>query len=268
MEDLYWCTLEANSSNAETFHISKDSCTLGCSSDNNKVFNNNKFSGKHCAIKREKARENKWRYVVEDLSSNGTFVNGSKVGKGNKKEVHSGDEIALLRPDKQTENGIGTCYIIGGLIFTLKLTEEELFGGIKRDHREQDAVKEESKSPSIKRLKQDEEINVAGVLNEVEDQKKVVDEVQVPRPENKFFNNDSEEEKKSPKEESKAPNDTAYLNDIQCGICIDIMYQAVTLMPCLHNVRVGLKFSFAGLVFWSGWPYRHSVQHVGKKWSK
>ena len=245
MEDLHWCTLEAISSNAETFQIAKDTCTLGRSDDNDKIFKNNRFSGRHCTIKREKAEGDKCKYLVEDLSSNGTFVNGNKIGKGNKKEVRSGDQIALLNPDKQTENGIGTHNTIDGLIFILKLTEDNLFAGIKRDHSEEDAVKEVAKSSPVKRPKQDE------MINGVEEKKKVIEETQPPKSENKSLDNNLEEEKKSP-EESKAPNDTAYLNDMQCGICIDLMYQAVSLMPCLHNVKVGVEFSFVALVIRSG----------------
>jgi len=245
MEDLHWCTLEASSCNAETFQIAKDTCTLGRSSDNDKIFKNNKFSGKHCAIRREKAEGDKWKYLVEDLSTNGTFVNGSKIGKGNKKEVHSGDQIALLDPDKHTENSIGTYYTIGGLIFILKLTEEELFGGIKRDHSEEGAVKEVAKSSPVKRPKQDE------MINGVEEKKKAIEGTQPLKSENKSLDNNVEEEKKSP-EESKVPNDIAYLNNMQCGICIDLMYQAVSLMPCLHTVKVGVEFSFVALVIRSG----------------
>ncbi|RKP27220.1 kinase-like domain-containing protein, partial [Syncephalis pseudoplumigaleata] len=40
----------------------------------------------------EQGRE---RVFVEDLSSNGTFVNGTKIGRGNRRELHHGDELQL-----------------------------------------------------------------------------------------------------------------------------------------------------------------------------
>lgn len=35
---------------------------------------------------------------IEDLSSNGTFINGQKVGKGNKRLLKNNDEISLAMP--------------------------------------------------------------------------------------------------------------------------------------------------------------------------
>lgn len=35
--------------------------------------------------------------ILEDNSTNGTFVNGDKIGKGNCKIIRNGDEIHLLK---------------------------------------------------------------------------------------------------------------------------------------------------------------------------
>eukprot|EP00347_Sterkiella_histriomuscorum_P011426 403372500 len=35
-------------------------------------------------------------YEIEDLSTNGTYLQGSKLGKGNKKEIKDGDEIGII----------------------------------------------------------------------------------------------------------------------------------------------------------------------------
>ena len=35
----------------------------------------------------------------------------------------------------------------------------------------------------------------------------------------------------------KSKLDDEYSEEMQCGICIDLMYQAVTVMPCLHSVK-------------------------------
>ena len=35
---------------------------------------------------------------IEDFSSNGTFLNGEKIGKGNKSVMKNNDEIALSMP--------------------------------------------------------------------------------------------------------------------------------------------------------------------------
>eukprot|EP01117_Protostelium_nocturnum_P013865 TRINITY_DN5217_c1_g1_i3.p1 TRINITY_DN5217_c1_g1~~TRINITY_DN5217_c1_g1_i3.p1 ORF type:complete len:653 (+),score=336.08 TRINITY_DN5217_c1_g1_i3:150-2108(+) len=49
------------------------------------------ISSKHCKIFRDSNI-----YFVEDLSSNGTFINGDKVGKGNRRVIHDGDELSLV----------------------------------------------------------------------------------------------------------------------------------------------------------------------------
>lgn len=54
------------------------------------------------------------KIIVEDLSSNGTFVNGELVGKGKHVELKNGDEIMLLRASesvKQKEE-IGFIFIL------------------------------------------------------------------------------------------------------------------------------------------------------------
>ena len=48
----------------------------------------------------------------------------------------------------------------------------------------------------------------------------------------------AEGDKDEAKEETKkSKDDEDYSEEMTCGICIDILYQAVTVMPCLHNVQ-------------------------------
>ena len=51
------------------------------------------ISGVHCIIRRENNR-----VELEDRSSNGTYINDDKVGKGNKRELRNLDVITLFRP--------------------------------------------------------------------------------------------------------------------------------------------------------------------------
>lgn len=51
------------------------------------------ISGKHCRIHKEDGV-----IFVEDFSSNGTFINGQKVGKGQKNTIRDGDELTLSVP--------------------------------------------------------------------------------------------------------------------------------------------------------------------------
>ena len=44
------------------------------------------------------------------------------------------------------------------------------------------------------------------------------------------------EEEKKEAEIKRIKLDQEYSDEMKCGICIELMYQAVTVMPCLHNV--------------------------------
>lgn len=50
-------------------------------------------SGQQCRLRRSPSRGG--RFILEDLSSNGTFVNGRRVGKNNAVELNDGDTIQL-----------------------------------------------------------------------------------------------------------------------------------------------------------------------------
>jgi hypothetical protein len=52
------------------------------------------MSGKHCKIFKDGTI-----IFLEDLSSNGTYINGVKVGKGNRSPLKEGDELSLLIPN-------------------------------------------------------------------------------------------------------------------------------------------------------------------------
>lgn len=57
-------------------------------------------SGEHCRLKLvEGANGNS--LVLEDLSGNGTFINGRKVGRGKIQNINIGDEISLAKPTRK-----------------------------------------------------------------------------------------------------------------------------------------------------------------------
>lgn len=55
-------------------------------------------SGEHCKVHKE---DNSSQVLVEDLSSNGTWVNGKRIGKGNQQLARIGDEISLAKPTRR-----------------------------------------------------------------------------------------------------------------------------------------------------------------------
>ncbi|KAF8798744.1 Pkinase-domain-containing protein [Phlegmacium glaucopus] len=64
-----------------------------------------KVSNQHCIITWDGAQDASSTAVVHDLSSNGTFINGEKIGKGNTRIVREGNEIAFGTSIPQPQNG-------------------------------------------------------------------------------------------------------------------------------------------------------------------
>ncbi|XP_061929105.1 ovarian-specific serine/threonine-protein kinase Lok-like isoform X2 [Apis cerana] len=91
-----------------TMEMTKDVYTLGRSQNCDICITNNELKPKwlsvmskiHFKITREFIDDNTNDAIVylEDLSQNGTFVNGKKVGRGNKVILESNDKIALAQP--------------------------------------------------------------------------------------------------------------------------------------------------------------------------
>ncbi|EMD33747.1 hypothetical protein CERSUDRAFT_125997 [Gelatoporia subvermispora B] len=64
-----------------------------------------KISNTHCRISWDGKEDRIAAITVHDLSSNGTFVNGIKIGKGRHALLHDGNEIAFGTVAPQTQNG-------------------------------------------------------------------------------------------------------------------------------------------------------------------
>lgn len=67
------------------------------------IRDNPKVSGRHCRIYRQADETGAKKAYLEDLSTNGTFVNGSIVGKGKHVELPNGAQIVLLPSSDETE---------------------------------------------------------------------------------------------------------------------------------------------------------------------
>lgn len=68
------------------------------------LFSNvNAISNIHCRLYLELDENQMYAVYLEDHSSNGTFLNGKKLGKGNKAKVRNEDVISLLPGKKDTK---------------------------------------------------------------------------------------------------------------------------------------------------------------------
>ncbi|EGG23593.1 hypothetical protein DFA_05727 [Cavenderia fasciculata] len=94
VDSLAWARLM--SLNPEFPHISleDDECSFGRGSQHKVVIQDKKISLNHCKIYRKQV-DGDFKIFLEDYSSNGTFVNSKRVGKGNTITLVHGNEISL-----------------------------------------------------------------------------------------------------------------------------------------------------------------------------
>lgn len=165
-----WAKLTSFNVEYPNVALTKDSYTIGRNSTNDIQISDARLSGTHCKIYKD-SEDNCW---LEDLSSNGTFIDNQNLGKGNSRKLASGDKIYLLHQSKVKQNETI------GYIFSVTMQEDS------------------------QRKRQREE-----------DQKALIEE-QRQKEKNLKFQEELGEE-------------------MRCCICIDYIYQCVTLIPCLHN---------------------------------
>ena len=165
-----WGKLTSFNINYDNVTLTKDSYTVGRNSSCDIQISDIKLSGTHCRI----YKDEEGNYWVEDLSSNGTFIDNKVIGKGNKQKITSGEKIYLLHSSKVKQNEVI------GFVFS--------------------AFQEESKVSKRQR----------------EDNQKALAEEQKQNEKSRKFQEELGEE-------------------MRCCICIDYIYQCVTLIPCLHN---------------------------------
>ena len=165
-----WAKLTAFTAQLDNVNLLEESYTIGRNSVNKVVVPDIRLSGVHCKIFKDD-EDNIW---IEDMSSNGTFIEDEKIGKGTKRKLVSGDKIYLLHKSKVKADDI-LGYVFSSFV--------------------EDGAK-------LKRQRE-------------EDQRLL------------------QEEKKQAEKQQKFQDDLG--EEMRCCICIDYIYQCVTLIPCLHN---------------------------------
>ncbi|KAJ3442826.1 serine/threonine-protein kinase fhke-related [Anaeramoeba flamelloides] len=85
-------TLISLNSNSSHLLIQKDETTIGRTSGVDFHFKDPRISGLHCKIIRN---TNTNEFVILDSSTNGTYVNEERIGKGNTMLITSGDELVI-----------------------------------------------------------------------------------------------------------------------------------------------------------------------------
>lgn len=76
--------------------VKRRRCTLGRSSDVDIQFETPKISKHHCELQLEITNEGAYIVTLQDLdSTNGTFLNGVRLGRGQSVRIYDGDVFSL-----------------------------------------------------------------------------------------------------------------------------------------------------------------------------
>ncbi|KAL4503246.1 hypothetical protein ABPG72_000852 [Tetrahymena utriculariae] len=180
------------------FECLQNEITIGRAPNNVLRIDDKRLSGTHCKLIYD-PQENE--VYLQDLSTNGTFIFDKKLGKENKSKIDSGDLIYILHKSKVSQPDV-----IG---FVVKLAQSSQNGGAQASK-----LKEEEAAKIKQQHKEEEEQRIQKMKEEHEEEKRKIQEQL-----NKFKTQDDK-----------------ISEELECVICMDIIYSCVTLQPCLHNL--------------------------------
>ena len=81
----------------DKIHVFLDDFQIGRNPGADQVIKLQEVSHFHCRIKRRELASGKYEVIIEDGSTNGTFINGEKVGKTNLNSAFHGDCLSIGR---------------------------------------------------------------------------------------------------------------------------------------------------------------------------
>ncbi|BFZ62751.1 serine/threonine protein kinase [Saitoella coloradoensis] len=77
---------------------------LGRSEECDVIIRDPQISNRHCLIYKETLASGNLAVFIEDMSANGTYINGQKLGRNNRQRLHNGDEISLTHSRGKDED--------------------------------------------------------------------------------------------------------------------------------------------------------------------
>ncbi|KAI9209519.1 uncharacterized protein BJ171DRAFT_484202 [Polychytrium aggregatum] len=185
-------SLTSNNSAFPTILLSQGEYTIGRSAECSTQIRNQRVSSIHCRI----AASDSGPVTITDSSSNGTFVNGVKLGKGKSCELKAGDTVSLAK-DAQSKP------LAELPVFTLTAQAR----------------------PKL-------EITGTVLVEDLDDEPipspKAQDSACLKRPA------DEPDQAASSSKNIKIDH-SQLLDTLTCGICQEIMHQAASLSPCMHS---------------------------------
>ncbi|CAD8108451.1 unnamed protein product [Paramecium sonneborni] len=192
--------LSLNQSTSSSIEIQKPKFTIGRDQKNDKVFSDIKVSSNHLAIEYKDSQ-----FTLTDYSSNGTYINEKKIGKGNTVSIINGDLIYLLPNQKVKDHEvIGFEFVV--CINNEQQTSKSIVESI--DQQNSDGKKE---------VKNEKLLDTKSVEKEIESQ--VI----------------NEPPKKKEQQSFPITKIDGLEDELQCTICNDYLYEAVAANPCNHH---------------------------------
>ncbi|CAD8126065.1 unnamed protein product [Paramecium sonneborni] len=194
-------TLNPNSSSS--IDISKSRFTIGRDLKNDKVFSNIKVSSNHLVIEYKDSQ-----FTLTDNSSNGTYINEKKIGRGNTVQLMNGDKIHLL-PILKVQD-----FEVIGFEFIVCTNNEQFEQQVSKNEIETIARQNSDEKREVKNEKQ---LDTKTIENEIKSQ--IINE--------------------PPKKKDQSPFPIPKLDgledELQCTICNDYLFEAVAANPCNHH---------------------------------
>ena len=95
----------------QTDDVDVDMHTVGRNSQCDIVLKDARVSGFHCRLYRRFDKVGRFKAYIEDTSSNGTWVNRVRLPKRGRRELASGDVVALMSPTKDKDRAMAFTFI-------------------------------------------------------------------------------------------------------------------------------------------------------------
>jgi len=193
---------EPNLNGSRTVDLTENIITLGRKEGMTLVFEDIRISGNHCTISRTHHPDSgNYEVHIRDESTNGTFVNGKKVGKGNSVSIRNGDQINLVGPSTDSKC---ISFLFQDL---LQLHKLESNYSLENSLTENSPANECIDGENPKGFKRKDNLET--------------------------ISNTTTWSKTQPTKKPKFDDSIAV--QLICSICQDLFYKAVTLIPCMHN---------------------------------
>eukprot|EP01006_Ploeotia_vitrea_P022831 TRINITY_DN55253_c0_g1_i1.p1 TRINITY_DN55253_c0_g1~~TRINITY_DN55253_c0_g1_i1.p1 ORF type:complete len:717 (-),score=79.01 TRINITY_DN55253_c0_g1_i1:79-2229(-) len=200
-------------------------------------FDSPRISGVHCEVAVD-ASNTVW---VEDKSSNGTYINGEKIGKGNKRKLSHGDTLALQQPGRA-----GPCFLVNVPATFAKATTPPPTSTSSSTTPQPMTPPLATTTTTASPATTTANTPPAPVTPSGTTQPATSPLPQSGGEGGEQQNSSSDKKRPPPKSAkprpAKKPKDTKYAksneeigNNLTCGICQQIFYKPISCIPCLHT---------------------------------